>query len=167
VNRIDQSAASRFLPTERASQHDRFAGHDFGNCVADLLTVGVHQPGHHLFIRAQVRCRDIPIRANHIDDLHGIPTSQPLQFGPRQHGRIDPDATFRSAERQLHQRAFPGHPHGECGDFAQIDILVIADATFRRTHGQHMLHAVSDHRFYVLVVVAAEGQCDHHRSLWI
>ena len=71
---------------------------------------------------------------------------------------IDDDATFRAAVGQTHEGAFPTHPHGQRSDFADGDVLMEANTSFRWTGGEIVLHAISfEHRDAAIVPPNGQG----------
>ena len=162
---IDESSTGRFGASQRSAEHDRLARDDFGNRVADLLAVGVHDPGHDLSVRAQVGSRNILVRPDHADDFHRVATGQPLDFRARELRGIDAHAPFGAAEGEVHQGALPGHPHRERRDFAQVDVLVIADPSLGRAHRQDVLDSIPEDGFDIAVVVPAAGEAHHQGPL--
>ena len=162
-----QAATRGFRAAQRTAQHNGFAGDDLAYRPPHLLAVGVHDPRHRLLIGAHVGSRDVAVGTDDVDNLHRVPPREPLQFTSRQVRGINADPAFRAAKRKLHQGAFPGHPHGQCGHFAQTDVFVIPDAALGGSHGQCVLNAITKHIFNVLVVVAAKRDADHGRPLRI
>ena len=67
VDEVADAAAGGLAPAQRAAQPDRFAGDDAGHGGADVDRVGVHHPGHDLFVGAQVGRHHINLRADERD----------------------------------------------------------------------------------------------------
>jgi hypothetical protein len=126
--------------------------------VALLLRVGVHDPGHHLLVGAQVRRRDVAVGADHLDDLGRVAARDALELAGRELARVDAHAALGPAEGEAHDRALPGHPHGERRGLAERDVLVVADAALGGPHGEQVLHAVAVDGVDLVVVVAAERE---------
>ncbi len=61
-----------------------------------------------------------------------------------QRARVDRDAALAAAKGKIGERAFPAHPDGERGDFADVDIGGEARAALGGTERQMMLDPVSD-----------------------
>lgn len=125
-----------------AAQGDRFAGHDAGHGVAGVDGVGVHHPRHDSLVGADVGSRGVAFRADEGEDLAGVATGDALEFLAGQRGGIDGDSALGAAIGDADDRAFPGHPHREGGDFVDVGVGVEADATFGGSAGQVVLHAV-------------------------
>ena len=66
-----------------------------------------------------------------------------LQFGPRHLLGVAGDSPFGSAIGDIHQRTFPGHPHGEGGCLIQGDIRMVANASFGRTAGGVVVYTIT------------------------
>ena len=66
-----------------------------------------------------------------------------LELGLRELLRVAGDAALRAAERDVHQRALPGHPHRERLDLVERDVRVVADAALRRAARDVVRHAVA------------------------
>ena len=94
--------------------------------------VRVEDPGHHARVGADVRRRDVLLRADLVDDLAREAAGHALELAPRKLLRIADDAALRAAERQAHERALPRHPHRERLDLVAGDVRVVADAALRR-----------------------------------
>ena len=72
------------------------------------------------------------------------------------------NAAFGATEGEVHQRAFPAHPHGEGGDFAEFDVWGVADAAFTWAKGQVVLDTVAGERVdFAVVHPDGEGDGDH------
>jgi hypothetical protein len=133
--------------------------------VPDVLGVGVHQPGHHLFVGAEVGRRNIGLRSDHVDDLHREAPGHSLQLGTGELHRIDTDAALGPAEGDTDDRAFPGHQHGEGGDLAKVDVGGKPDPALGRTHGGEVLDPVAEEGLHLRIGVPAEREADHGRLL--
>ena len=66
---VDRPARRGLVPALRAAEADRLAGHDARDRVARVHRVGVHQPGHDLGVRVDVRGGDVPLGADEDLDL--------------------------------------------------------------------------------------------------
>ena len=165
LDQIDKASTGGFLATQRSTQHDGLAGHNGGNGVSDLLAVSIHHPGHRSFVCSQIGGRDVLVGPDHIDDLGRVSSGESLQLVAGKFGRVDANAPLGAAVGKLHESALPRHPHGQRRHFAQIDVLVITNATFGRSHGEQMLDAVAKHRFNLLIVVTPKRIRYDKRSL--
>ena len=158
LDQVDQAAPRGLAASQGAAQHDRLAGDHARHRVARLLAVRVHDPGHDLLVRTHVGGGDVLVRTDDVDDFRRESAGEALQFASGQVGRIDPDAALGPAEGQVDQRAFPRHPHGQGGDLSQVHVLVVAYAALGRTHGEEVLHAVSEDVLHEVVFVPPEGK---------
>ena len=115
---IGDAEAGGILTADGAADVDRLAGDDGGDGVAFVHGVGVHDPGHDLGVGADIGGRNIPIGADEEADLGRVSPGQALKLGQAQFAGIDDDPAFGSAVGQVHQRAFPSHPHGQGAAFS-------------------------------------------------
>ena len=96
----------------------------------------------------------------------GVAAGEALDLGTGENRGVDPHPALGTAEGQAHdQRRLPRHEHGQGGDLAEIDVGGVADAALGRPHGEHVLHAVGEHGFHVVVALAAEGERGDERPL--
>ena len=158
LDQVDQAAAGGFPASQGPAQHDRLAGDDARHRVARLLAVRIHDPGHDLLVGAHVGGGDVLIRSDDVDDFRRKAAGEALKLAAGQVGRVDPDAALGAAEGQVDQRAFPGHPHGQGGDLPQVHVLVVTDAALGRTHGEQVLHPVTEDVLHEMVFVPAKGE---------
>src|SRR5208283_5631774 len=126
------AAAGGFTASAGATDVDGLAGHDGGDGLAHVHGVGVHHPGHDLFVGVDVGGGDIFFGADEFDQLGGVAAGHALQFAHRHFVRIADDAAFGTAERNVDHGALPGHPAGEGANFIQSDIGSVADAALGR-----------------------------------
>ena len=166
VDEVADAAAGGLAPAQRAAQRDRFAGDDAGHGGADVDGVGVHHPGHDLFVGAQVGGHDIHLRADERNHLLRVTAGEPLQFGLRQLAGVAGDAAFGAAVGQAGQAAFPAHPHRQRRHFAQRHVRVKAQAALGRAEGEVMLHAVAGEDLR-RAVVAMNRQRDRQGALGV
>ena len=73
--------------------------------------IGIHDPSHDLGVGANIWRGDIALRADKTADLGRITARHLFQLLQAQRFGVDNDATFGATVGQIHQRAFPGHPH--------------------------------------------------------
>ncbi len=161
---IHDPSSRRFFPAQAAADRQGFPCHHTGDGVADLLAVGVHHPGHNLCVRPDIGCGYILIGADQGENLRGVASGQPLKFRVGQLFRRDGHASLGPAVGQPGQSAFPRHPHGECGDLAEVDVGMVADTAFGRAARGVMLHAVSGEDLDV-IVIHPDGNADDERTL--
>ena len=98
-----------------------------------MVGISIHHPSHHLLIRADVRRRNIDVGSDKRGDLLHVAPRETLEFGERHIASIHDDATLGATEGQADQRAFPAHPHGQGGYFAERDIFVKPNPALRWT----------------------------------
>src|ERR1700681_1738426 len=99
---IDEHASPRgFVTATRSSEVDGFAGDDGGLGVPYVHGIRVHDPGHGLFVGAEIGSRYVALRTEPLDELSGIPARDALQFAMRQFLRIANHAAFCSAKRNV------------------------------------------------------------------
>ena len=146
-----------------AAEHLRLAGHDLRHRVADLLRVGVHQPGHLALARRHVGRRDVAIRTEDRRALRRVAAHDPLHLAVREPVRVAADAALGAAEGQPQQRALEGHPHRQRRALPQRDAGREADAALGRAHDEGVLHPVARHLLH-LPVVAANREVDDQRA---
>jgi len=150
------TASGRLATPARTTQFQRLAGHDARRRVADVHAVGVHHPRHHLLVGVDVGRGDVLLGADEVDDLRDVAARQRFDLAAREPRRIADDAALAAAERDVGQRALPGHPGGQRRHLVQRHAGVVADATLGGTErdvvldaeaGEHLdLAAVHEHR---------------------
>ncbi len=106
----ENAAPRRFFTTQRTAKMDRLTGDDASDRRAMIHGIRIHHPGHHFTVGADIRRRNIFLRPDDNADLAGIAAGQTLQFTFRQRERIDADAAFGAAVRQIQRGTFDGHP---------------------------------------------------------
>src|SRR3970282_1969868 len=94
---VDGTAGGRLVAPLRTTQADGLAGDDAGDRVPHVHRVGVHDPGHGLGVRVDVRGRDVPLGADEHADLGGEAAGQPLDLMRRQLLGVDDDAALAAA----------------------------------------------------------------------
>ncbi|MNV46626.1 hypothetical protein D3C71_1384650 [compost metagenome] len=106
----EHATAGRFFTAQRAAQVDRLTGDNAGDGSAVVHGVGIHHPGHHFGVGADVRCRDVFLWPDDKTDFAGVATGQSFQLAFRQFERIDADPPLGATVRQVNCRTFDGHP---------------------------------------------------------
>ncbi len=142
-----------------ALEVERLAGDDGGNEVAGMGGIGIRHPGHGLLVGAHVRGHNIDFRADEGDHLHRETAGKALQLAGRHAARVAGDAAFSSTEGQVHERAFPGHPHGERGDFPDVHRGMVAESALGGAAGEVVLHAMAE-KYLRAAIVAQNGHGD-------
>ena len=138
-----RAAAGGFAAAQRAAHLHRLAGDDGGRAVADVHRVGVGDPRHDLFVGVDVGRGDVLVGADRVDDLGGVAAGQRLELALRHLRRIANHAALAAAERQLRDRALPGHPRRQRRHFIERHVGVIADAALGRAERDVVLHAIA------------------------
>jgi hypothetical protein len=128
------------------------AGHDRGTGLPHVHGIGVHDPGHGLFVSINVGGGDILFRADKLEQFGGVAARHALQFALRHFVRIANDSTLGAAKGNIHYRAFPGHPARERADFVEIDVRPIAQSTLGRPSRNRVLHAESSENLEVPII---------------
>jgi hypothetical protein len=159
------ATAGRLGTPQRAADLDGLAGDHAGHRVALLLGVGIHHPGHHLGVGAEIRGGDVAVRSDHVDDLGGVAARHSLQLGAGEFVGVDPERALRAAEGEVHDRALPGHPDRQGGHLPEVHVLVVSDAPLGGPHRRQVLNAVPEDRVHLVVAVAAKGKGDHEGAL--
>ena len=63
---VNDAAAGRFAPAERAADRHRLARDDLRHGMALVLGIGVHDPRHHLLVGSHIRRRHVDFRSDEI-----------------------------------------------------------------------------------------------------
>ncbi len=155
-----QTASRRLPPGDTPAQGRGLPGDDRGNRVTDVLGVGVHHPRHHLLVGAKVRCGDVGLGADDVDDLHGVATGHSLQLGTGETHRVHPDPALGPPEGDSHDRALPGHEHGEGAHLTEVHVGGVSDPTLGRPHGGQVLDAIAEEGLDLRVVVMSKREAD-------
>ena len=96
----DGAEAGRLAPAGGPAEHDGLAGDDLGRRMADLLGVGVHEPGHLALARGHVGRGDVAVGADDREELRRVAARQALELLRRKAVRVTADAALGAAERQ-------------------------------------------------------------------
>ena len=152
-DRADRHAApGRLDAPRRSSDLQRLAGDRGRRRVTEVHRQCVHDPGHRLTIRVDVRCRDVAIAADENRDLCREAARHVLELVQRELARIDDDAALGAAEGDVDHRALPGHPHRESLDLVERDVRVVADASFGGSAVDVVLHPITGEHARMAVV---------------
>ena len=139
----EHPTAGGFAPAQRAAQVHRFAGDHAGGGGAFVHRIGVHHPGHDLFVGVHIGRRDVLGRADDDADLTGVTARHPLEFTARELARIDPDAAFGAAVRHVDRSVFDRHPGRQRHHLRQRHVLVKAHTPFAGAPAGVVLHPVA------------------------
>jgi hypothetical protein len=96
---VQGAAGGRLLPPERAADRQRLSRHDPEHGVALVHGIRVEDPRHHAAVRADVRCGDVLLRPDLVDDLRGEAARHPLQLALGHLLRVADDTALGPAER--------------------------------------------------------------------
>ena len=113
---------------------------------------GVHDPGHDLGVGAHIRRRNVALRPDERADLGDIAAGHLFQLTLAELFGLDNHAALGAAVGQIHERALPGHPHGERAALVQRDVGVIAEAAFDGAFGGIVLDAKAGEHAHLAVV---------------
>ncbi len=138
---VGDAPAGGFAAAFGTADGHRFAGDDGGNGIADVGGVGVHHPGHDVFVGSHVGGHDVDVGADERNHFLHVAAGEAFHFAGGQIAGIDGDAAFCAAIGESGEGAFPAHPHGERGDFADFDAWVEADSAFGGAEREVMLDA--------------------------
>src|SRR5205823_12162711 len=97
INAINHAAAGSFAPADAATNLDRFTGDDFWTRITDLGRIGVHNPGHGLFVSAQIGGHHVLPRADDRADFFGVAAGDSLFFAAAELGGVASDAALGPA----------------------------------------------------------------------
>ena len=125
---VDHSLSRGFFTSQAASDGKGFAGDGARDGKSDLLAVGVHEPRHDLWGGADVRRRNVLVRADQRKDFRGVPSGEPFKLGVGQRMGIDRDAALCPSIGKSRERGLPRHPHGQRGHFSEVDVLMVTKA---------------------------------------
>ena len=100
--------------------------------------VRISDPAHLPLACAVIGCRDVNSRADEIllDQLNCIPPGDIFKFPNGIVFRINSDAAFGAAERNVDDGTFIGHQCGKCHHFILVNHVAITDTAFG---GRHVL----------------------------
>src|SRR6202022_4620289 len=121
--RADGDAASGGLdPAKRTAHLDRLAGHRRRHRVTEMHRKRIHDPGHRLAVGINVRRGDVAVRADENRDLGRESPRHVLELVEWELLRVDDYSALGAAERDIDDRALPGHPHRERLDLVEGDV---------------------------------------------
>ncbi len=153
------AAPGGFAASARSANIDRLASNNSRDGLAHVHGVGVHHPGHDLFVGVDVRRGNVFFGADELNQFGGVAARHALQFAHRHFVRIADHSALRAAEGNVDYGALPRHPAGQGADFIQRDIGRVTNAALRRTASDGVLHAESGEDFEMTVV---HGNRDVH-----
>jgi len=140
---VENAAAGGFIPSQRAAQGNRFAGHHPGDGIAFGHAIGIHDPGHHLRVGVDIRSRNVLFRTNEWQNRTGITASHVLKFRLRHLFGIAGYSPFASAKWNVDHCALPSHPSGEGFHFIKRNSGMIPDSTFGWAPRRAVLNSVA------------------------
>ncbi len=77
---VKRPARRRFMPSLRATERQRFAGHNAQLSVAVHHGNRVHDPRHRLRVGVNIRRRNVPIGPDDRSDFESIPAGESLEL---------------------------------------------------------------------------------------
>ena len=137
------SPSRRLTAAKRAAHLDRLAGDDGRDRMALVHGIGVHDPRHDPLVGIHVRSWHIGIRTERRDDADRVTPGQALELAHAELTRIADHATLGATERQVHHRAFPGHPGGERLHFLERHREIEPDASLGGAPRRVVQHTIS------------------------
>src|SRR5207249_1247881 len=101
------AAPGCFRPTQRATELERLAGDDRRYGVALVHGIGVHDPGHGLFVRVHVGRGNVALRTDELADFSGVSASDAFELTFAQQFGLADDAALTTTEGNVDHGAFP------------------------------------------------------------
>ncbi len=151
----DADAASGSLaPSSGSADIERLAGDYAGDGLPHVHGVGVHDPGHDLFVGIHVGGGNVFFGANELDQLRGVTAGHPLQLAHAHLFGVADDSTLGSAEGDIYHGAFPGHPTGQSSNLIEGDVWGVANSTFAWTAGNRVLYPEAGEHFNAAIIHA-------------
>ena len=146
------AAAGSCGTAQRAADADWFTGNEARFILPFQLAVFIHHPAHNLSVGIHIRGRNIHFFADNGSDSVNVAAGQTFKFCLRKFGRVNNNAAFAAAVRQIGNCAFAGHPESQSFYFVHINALMITDAAFGRAHNCAVLAAVTGKYFGSAVI---------------
>src|SRR6202044_1162333 len=145
----------------RATDVQRLAGDNAGNCLSHVHGVGVHDPCHRLLVGIHVGGGNVLFRPNKLDNLRSVAARHAFQLAAAHGFRIADDTTFGSPKGNIHDCTLPRHPARQCSHFIESHIGRVADTSLAWTARHGVLYAKSskhvDH-----AVIESYGKMNDH-----
>src|SRR6266540_2974558 len=116
------AARSRLEPAERSAHVERLARDDAEHRVPLVHRVRVEDPGHDRPVGADVGSRYVLLGPDLVDDLRRVAARHLLELAAGELLRVAGDAPLRAAERDVHERALPRHPHRQRLHLVERDV---------------------------------------------
>ena len=157
---MPRPVASRL--SRRAADDEGLARDHAGHAAALGHGVGVHHPGHGLLVGAEIGRGNVEVGADEQHDLRRIATGERFELVAGHGAGRAPHAAFGPAVGEAHERALPGHEHGERGHLAHVHVGVVAQAALGGAEGGVVMDAVA-HEDFRPPVVHAHGD-GHHEA---
>ena len=139
----EHAAAGGIAAAQAAAQGNRLAGDHAGGGFAQVDGIGIHHPGHDLFVGVDVGRGDVLAGADDDPDLAGVAARQAFQFTAGQLTRIDADAALRATIRHVDCRVLDRHPGRQRHHLGQGHVLVKTHPALAGTTGNIVLHAIA------------------------
>ncbi len=152
LDREHAAPTSRLSAALGPAKHDRLAGRDTRDGMTDVHGVRVHQPGHRLLVRVDVRRGDVLVRTNDRDQFGSEAAREVLDLVTRQLLRVDPHAAFRPTVWDSDDGTLPRHEHRQGLHFGQRDVLMVANAALGRSGVAVVLDAMAGEDLHASIV---------------
>ncbi len=153
------SASGSLTPSFGSAETHRLSSNNRSYGASGVHAVCIHDPGHHLFIRVDVRRRNVFLGTENFKHLCCITASNLFQLFFRHNGRITFNPPFCATERNIDNRALHRHPRRKSADFVQIHIRGKTDAPFCGTSRNAVLDTITGEDFKPSVI-HLNGQID-------
>jgi hypothetical protein len=148
----ENAASGGLAPPARSADVDGLAGHDRGAGLPHVHGIGIHDPGHGLFVGVYVGRGDVLFRTDELEEFGGVAARHALQFALRHFVRIANDAALGAAEGNVHHRALPRHPARQRAHFVEVHVGCVAQSALGRAARNRVLHPESGEHFEVPIV---------------
>ena len=112
----------------------------------------IHHPCHYTGVGADIRRRDVLLRADQRRDLCGILGSQVMQLALTHFARVADDTALAAAVRDIDNGTLESHPRRQRLYFIEIDSRVEAHTALGRTAHGRMLHTEALENAYRAVI---------------
>src|SRR4029077_17378101 len=146
------AAASGLASSSGSANVDGLAGYYRRHGLAHVHGIGIHHPGHDLFVGIDVGGGNVLLGANEFDQFGGVTTSHALDFTHRHFVRIADHTPLGAAKGNVDHGALPGHPAGEGAHFVEGDVRGVADAPLSGAACDGVLYAESRKNFEVAII---------------
>ena len=118
--------------------------------------VGVLDPGHDLFVGAEIRSETIDLGSNKsfLGEFHGVPSGDLLDLALRVLLGVDLDATLSTTEGHISNRQLKSHQGSKSHNLLQVHVRSVSSATLNWEFVVLVLGSVADDVLDASVVAA-------------